>query len=89
MSWHVASLVVRCHPEAMPSLQARLATLPSTSVRGAEGGRLVLLVEGETEFQLADRFELIRNVPGVLATDLVHHEIDTEADEVPDDTYAP
>jgi len=56
-------------------------------VRAAENGRLVLLVEGENEFLLADRFEAIRATPGVLAADLVHHEIDT--DEVADDLHAP
>lgn len=89
MSWHVASLVVRCRPEAMASVQARLADLPSTAIRGAESGRLVLLVEGENEIQLADRFTLIRNTDGVLSADLVHHEIDTETDEAADVAHTP
>jgi len=87
VNWHIASLVVRCHPDRTAALRAHFDRAPECCVRAAENGRLVLLVEGENEFLLADRFEAIRATPGVLAADLVHHEIDT--DEVADDLHAP
>ncbi len=87
MSWHIASLVVRCRPEQAEALRQRLDDSSEFSVRGAEQGRLVVLVEGENEYQLADRLAELRALPGVLAADLVHHEIDS--DEVADAAVTP
>lgn len=87
MSWHIASVVVRCRAEQTEALRQRLEPSGEFSVRGAERGRLVVLVEGENEFQLADRLAALRALPGVLAADLVHHEID--CDEVADATDTP
>jgi nitrate reductase NapAB chaperone NapD len=87
VNWHIASLVVRCRPDRTAALHSHFDQAPECSVRAAANGRLVLLVEGENEYLLADRLAMIRATPGVLAADLVHHEIDT--DEVADDLHAP
>ena len=89
MSWHVASLVVRCRPEYQDDLLARLRALPATEVCGAKDGRIVVLVEGEHEYALADGFAAIRALPHVLGADLVHHEIDSDDSEAAHVQHAP
>jgi nitrate reductase NapD len=89
MGWHVASLVVRCRPGLEAGLVAQLRTLPASEVRGAQDGRIVVLVEGVNEYALADAFDAIRALPHVLGADLVHHEIDSEDSEAEHVQHAP
>ena len=87
MSWHIASLILRCRPDATTELSRLIAADQAYGLRAAAAGRLVVLIEGQDEVQLADRMNGLRELPGVLAVDLVHHEIDD--DEVADATVTP
>lgn len=89
MTWHIASLIVRCRPEHEGAVVARLNALDQTEVRGAQNGRIVVLAEGANEYELAQRFDAIRATPDVMTTDLVHHEIDTDDSEAAHAQHAP
>ncbi len=89
MSWHIASLIVRCRPEHEAAVAARLNALDQTEVRGARHGRIVVLAEGANEYELARRFDAIRATADVMTTDLVHHEIDTDDSEAAHAQHAP
>lgn len=89
MTWHIASLVVRCRPEHSDALVAKLNALPLCEVRGAQGARIVVIAEGANEFELAGCFDAIRAIPEVMTTDLVHHEIDAEETEAEHAQHAP
>lgn len=89
MTWHIASLIVRCRPEHEAAVAARLNALEHTEVRGAERGRIVVIAEGANEYELAQRFDAIRATQDVMTTDLVHHEIDTEDCEAAHAQHAP
>ncbi len=89
MTWHIASLVVRCRTEASAAVIESLNALPHSEVRGAEGARIVVITEAANEFELAQRFDAMRAIPGVMTTDLVHHEIDDNESEVAHAQHAP
>lgn len=89
MTWHIASLIVRCRPEHEAAVTTRLNALDRTEVRGAQHGRIVVLAEGRNEYELAQRFDAIRAIPDVMTTDLVHHEIDTDDTETAHAQHAP
>ncbi len=89
MTWHIASLIVRCRPEHEAAVVARLDALDQTAVRGAERGRIVVIAEGANEYELAQRFDAIRATQDVMTTDLVHHEIDTDEAEADHAQHAP
>ena len=89
MAWHIASLIVRCRPDHEAAVAARLNALQLTEVRGAQHGRIVVIAEGASEYELAQRFDAIRATPDVMTTDLVHHEIDTDDSEAAHAQHAP
>ncbi len=78
MRWQVASLIVRCHAADRPSVEATLAAVPGIEIAGSAPDVLIVLVEGEHERELADRFEAVRSHPKVLSAVLVEHRIDTD-----------
>lgn len=78
MSWQVASLIVRCRTNDSAGLATVLAQLPGTTIAGASLDTLIVLVEGNTERELADRFDAIRAHPNALSAVLVEHRIDHE-----------
>lgn len=78
MTWHIASLIVRCRPEHEAAVCARLGAFEHIDIRAAESGKIVVLAEGANEFELARRFDAIRASTDVMTVDLVHHEIDFE-----------
>lgn len=89
MAWQVASLIARCQPADRPMVEATLASVPGIEVAGAEGGTLVVLVEGLSEGQLAERFDAVRTHPKVLSAVLVEHRIDTDPPADPNDEARP
>lgn len=89
MTWHIASLIVRCRPEHETAVVERLNALDQTEVRGAQNGRIVVLAEGANEYELAQRFDAIRATRDVMTTDLVHHEIDIDDSEAAHAQHAP
>jgi len=88
---HIASLVVHHRIDATERLDVLLATLADTELALRDGGRSVLLCEGEDENRLLERIEMLNHVDGVVGVNLVHHHAecsDLMLEEIPDD-HAP
>lgn len=84
--WHVASLVVRHRPEAVPELAAAVGGAQGLEIAVQGETRSVLLQECEGTAGLMDSIGLIESVPGVYAVNLVYHHIEAQA---PDGTTDP
>jgi periplasmic nitrate reductase NapD len=85
---HIASFVVQHHPQATAALDAALATLPDTELALRDHGRSIVLCESTEARALLDRIETLRELPGVVGVNLVHHHAEDRArllEEIDDD----
>jgi periplasmic nitrate reductase NapD len=73
---HIASLIARTRPEAAHTIAHRLAQLSGVEVHAVQDGKLILVLEDESEKGLADRMDQIRGEAGVLLVSLVYHEVE-------------
>jgi periplasmic nitrate reductase NapD len=70
---HIASFVVHHRHDAVERLDAALAALPDTELALRAAGRSIVLCEGESEREVTQRIESLRDVDGVLGVSLVYH----------------
>ena len=78
---HISSLVVHCRPEMISSVIDAITAMPEAEVpEHSEQGKLVVLLETPGEGVILERISAIENLPGVINTAMVYHQIDTDAD---------
>ncbi|MFC1233439.1 MULTISPECIES: chaperone NapD [unclassified Vibrio] len=81
MSYHVSSLAVHAAADKLEAVKAAIEAMPGTEVPGtSEVGKLVVVIEGDSRDSLADRFDKIKLLPGVLAATLVFHQMDEQVE---------
>jgi periplasmic nitrate reductase NapD len=88
--WHIASFIVMARPERVVDIMDFIVKLPQTELAAQEGGRLVLVMEGERRAAIMDRIDALRDVDGVVTVNLVyHHAEDRESleEEIQDDRH--
>lgn len=74
---HISSAVVHCKPEIMNAVIKQINDLDNTSVEAQDKkGKLVVLLETESERSILDNLTAINGFNGVLGTHLVYHQID-------------
>ena len=76
--WHVASLVVRHHPEAIPALAAAIEAAAGLDLALQDDTRSVLVQECAGTAGLMDNIDLLQAVPGVLSVNLVYHHVEPQ-----------
>ena len=84
--WHVASLVVRHRPEAIPALAAAIVLAQGLELALQDDTRSVLLQESDGTAGLMASIDLLHAVRGVLSVNLVYHH--AEPPEGPGDATA-
>ncbi len=80
---HIASFIVRARPEVAPEVATRIAQTQGTEIYAVEAGKIIVVVEAESERMLADYMEELRGAPDVLMVSLVFHQMDAET--IPED----
>ncbi len=78
--WHVASLVVRHRPEALPALADAIAAADGLELALQDDTRSVLLQESDGTAGLMASIDLLQAVRGVLSVNLVYHHAEPPAD---------
>jgi nitrate reductase NapD len=73
---HISSAVVIAFPHRCDEIAARLRTLPDTEVHYAEGGKIVLVLEGASSGEIGGRLASIGLMDGVIAANLVFEQIE-------------
>lgn len=74
---HISSAVVHCRPEIMNKVISQINNLVDTSVQVQDDkGKLVVLLETESERSILENLSTINSFNGVLGTHLVYHQID-------------
>jgi nitrate reductase NapD len=75
---HIASVIVRARPELAGEVAARIAATPGHEVYAVAEGKVIVVIEAESERALADRMDGLRHEPDVMLVSLVYHEVDRE-----------
>ena len=86
---HVASLVVYVEPSRVGEIVDAIARQPGAEVHADDGrGKLVVVLETDSERKITDFLNEVSVMPGVLSANLVFHHND-EHDTAPFDEAAP
>ena len=79
-SVHIASLLVQCLPEKLDATASALEKLAGVEVPARDAqGKLIILLELATEYELLERTREIETMQGVISATMVYHQLD-EAD---------
>ncbi|WP_299794340.1 chaperone NapD [uncultured Shewanella sp.] len=76
---HISSLLVQVSPEHLEETKGLIAGLKEAEIYGVnEVGKIVVVLETQTEGFISEIIEQINDMPGVLGATMVYHQIDVE-----------
>ena len=79
---NISSILVNVRAEQIAQVQQALVTLNGVEVHAAtEEGRLIVTIEAESDQAVANMFEVINHLPGVLSASMVYHQTESDPDE--------
>lgn len=79
---NISSVLVNVRPNLVRQVQSDLAALNGVEVHAAtEEGRLIVTIEADSEQAVANMFEVINHLPGVLSASMVYHQYESNPDE--------
>ncbi|MGF1735186.1 chaperone NapD [Photobacterium satsumensis] len=79
--FHVCSLIVYVVAEQLESIKETIESLPGAEVPiFGESGKLVVVLEGEQQNDIVGHFDLIKQLPGVIDTTLVYHQMEEQSE---------
>ena len=75
---HISSMVVHARPDHLQAVKSRIEQLPGAEIHAeSESGKLVIVLESNTQTYITDVIEKISDIDHVLSTALVYHHIET------------
>lgn len=78
---HISSMVVHAMPEYLLEVRKNIEELPGTEIHAeSPNGKLVVVLESQTQTYITDVIEKIAGLDHVLSTALVYHQIESQAD---------
>ncbi len=84
---HISSLVVHVLPQHLDSIKKQIEAFDSAEIYGdSPEGKIVVVLETENQGFITDTIDAINNLPNVLSTVLVYHQIENELDQPDEDT---
>jgi nitrate reductase NapD len=79
---NISSVLVNARSDLLPLVQENLAALNGVEVHAAtEEGRLIVTIEADSDQAVANMFEEINHLPGVLSASMVYHQYESDPDE--------
>jgi nitrate reductase NapD len=79
---HISSLVVHVRPERCAAVRDAIGALEGAEVHaGTEDGKLVVVLETDSETETMARIAAINEMQGTIAASLIYHEIDVDSEE--------
>ena len=78
---NLSSVIVHCAPDQMANVSEQLGTLSGVEVHAADDGKLIATLEAESEQGVADLYEVVRQVAGVLSVSMVYHQYEPDPDK--------
>ncbi|PJC86866.1 nitrate reductase [Vibrio sp. HA2012] len=81
MTYHVSSLAVHAAADQLEQVKTAIEALNGAEVPAmSDAGKMVVVIEGDSRNSLADTFDQIKQLPGVLAATLVFHQMDEQCE---------
>ncbi len=81
--YHISSLIVHTSNLFSHLLKEQLEALEGAEIYAAdELGKFIVVIEARTREELLHLYEMIRNMPHILATTMVFHQVENEATEL-------
>ena len=78
---HISSMVVHAMPDYLSDVKKYIEKLPGTEIHAeSPNGKLVVVLESQTQTYITDVIEKIACLDHVLSTALVYHQIETQPD---------
>ena len=82
---HISSMVVHAMPDYLLAVKRNIEELPGAEIHAeSPNGKLVVVLESQTQTYITDVIEKIACLDHVLSTALVYHQIEPLADRVTD-----
>ncbi|NIY81922.1 chaperone NapD [Vibrio hepatarius] len=79
---HISSLVVHVSPEHLDEIKPQIEAFENAEIYGdSPEGKIVVVLETENQGFITDTIDAINNLPNVLSTVLVYHQIETELND--------
>ncbi|RCK36090.1 hypothetical protein TH9_05415 [Thalassospira xiamenensis] len=70
----ISSMIIQSRPENMTAIKAALLKMSDTEISADDpSGKIVVVMEAESDRQLADGMKEIGDIPGVLGVNLIFH----------------
>jgi len=77
MEVHISSMVVHASPAGLPAVKQNIEGLCGAEIHGeSEFGKLVVVLETDSQTHITDIIEKINGFKHVLSTSLVYHQIE-------------
>jgi nitrate reductase NapD len=78
---HISSMVVHAMPDHLSDVRTNIEKLPGAEIHAeSPNGKLVVVLESQTQTYITDVIEKIACLDHVLSTALVYHQIETQPD---------
>ena len=78
---HISSMVVHAMPDYLSDVRINIEKLPGAEIHAeSPNGKLVVVVESQTQTYITDVIEKIACLDHVLSTALVYHQIEQQPD---------
>ena len=82
---HISSMVVHAMPDYLLDVRKNIEELPGAEIHAeSPDGKLVVVLESQTQTYITDVIEKIACLDHVLSTALVYHQIEQQADSATD-----
>ena len=79
---NISSAVVLAQPGRLELVRSGLGTLPGVEIHAvSEEGKLIVTIETDGDGPMADAFEAINRLDGVLSASMVFHQIESDPDK--------
>ena len=75
---NIAGVLVHSHPDYTEAVTRSLSALPGVEVHVVADGRIVVTVEGDDAYALADVFRHFYDLSGVLSAAMVFHHFESD-----------
>ncbi|MGR5117564.1 chaperone NapD [Vibrio astriarenae] len=79
---HISSIVVHCDPLHLAIIKKQITEYEGAEIYGdSPEGKIVVVLETENQGFITDTIDAINNLPNVLSTVLVYHQIESNSEE--------
>ena len=76
--YHVSSLVLHAHQDAIESVRASILALPGADIHAVSPeGKFIVTLEGDSQKSILAGVESMQALEGVLSNSLIYHHVDS------------